>query len=134
MNDFLPVSKHKGFLADLPENARTYYSPLEGAEWGRSLSEDLIKRFCETLEEAPQITTSLNTSRALLQAIDEAIEDLNPSGELIVVLVGDWWDFVFELNIQELDGDKPEWQLPEADQVGDLGKIQGSPDLSRSSR
>ena len=119
--------EHKGFLADLPEDARTYYARLEGYEWGRSLSRDVIERFCKALSDTPLVTVPLNAPGALLQAIDEAIDDLKPSGELVVVLTGDWWDVVLELNAKEPEGYEPDWRIPEADRVGDIGRYSGVP-------
>ena len=119
--------EHKGFLSDLPENARTYYDRLVGTEWGRNLSKDLIERFCEALDEAPEITVPLGNQEEFLQAIDQALQDLNPTGELAVVLAGDWWDLISELNANEPDGYEPAWLIEAGDQVGDIGRFRGYP-------
>ena len=119
--------EYKGFLADLPENARTYYERLVGTEWGRSLANDLIERFCEALDEAPETTASLSNPEEFLEAIDQAIQDLNPTDELAIILSGDWWGLVSELQANNSEGYEPGWQIEETDRVGDMGRYRGLP-------
>ena len=121
------VLEHKGLLADLPEEARTYYPRLEGTEWGRDLSADLIDRFCKVLDELPPESTPLNTPKSLLRAIDKAISALKPSGEVGVVLAGNWRDIESELKGTEPDGYEPDWRIPEADRLGEVGRFRGAP-------
>ena len=117
----------KAFLADLPKDSLTYYSPLEGDQFGRALSEDVTRLFCEALENAPQMTAALGTPEELLQAIDAAAADLNTSGGLVVVLVGDLTGVGFGLDGKQLDGYEPMWQTPEEDRVGEIGRYRGNP-------
>ena len=56
----------KGFLTDTPEGALTGYAPLKGDQWGRALSHDVLRRFCEVLEGAPDILAHLETPAVLL--------------------------------------------------------------------
>ena len=119
--------EHKGFLAELPETARIHYSRLEGNQWGRSLSEDLMRQFCEAMDEANQVIATLNTPAALLQAIDKAIDELNPKGELVIVLSGDWWELLSQIRASGPSGYEPAWQVPEVERVGDMGRYKGNP-------
>ena len=115
----------KGFLAEVPEGARTFYAPLEGDRWGQNLSNDVAKVFCEAMSEAPSVEASLGTAGALLRAIDKAAEDLKPSGELAVILAGDWLDVLLDINANEPDGDESHWRIPEADWCGEIGRYGG---------
>lgn len=115
----------KDAFATVPENASGYYEPLGGERWGRGLSGDMMERFCAALGEAPQIEAPLDTTEALLRAIDEAAEDLRPSGELAVVLAGDWHDVLFDLSVNQPNGYESQWQIPEADQCGEEGRYRG---------
>ena len=115
----------KGFLAEVPEGARTFYAPLEGDRWGQNLSNDVAKVFCEAMSEAPSVEASLGTSEALLRAIDKAAEDLKPSGQLAVILAGDWLDVLLDINANEPDGYESHWRIPEADWCGEIGRYGG---------
>ena len=117
----------KAFLADLPEDNLTYYSPLEGGQFGRALSGDVARLFCEALADAPQMTATLGTPEDLFQAIDDAVANLNRSDGLVVVLVGDWAEVGFGLDGKQLDGYEPMWQIPEKDRVGEIGRYRGIP-------
>ena len=119
----------KAFLADVSETARTPYPRLDGGHWGRRVSEDMIKRFCDTLDEARQTTTSLNAPEALLRAIDEAIENIDPSGELVIVLAGDWSDVLIDLSLNQPEGYQPQRQEPESDRAGEIAFYDGHPIL-----
>ena len=115
----------KVFLADLPENTPTHYVPLAGDRWGRVYSGNMEQLFCDALKQAPSITDSLNTPRELLQAVDTAASELNASGELAVLLVGDWNDIEIGLNVEDLDGYEPNWRVSTDGQVGELGRYRG---------
>lgn len=64
---------------------------------------------------------SLDTAEALLSTIDEAAQDLKPSGELTVVLAGDWHDVLFDLSVNQPNGYESHWQMPGADRCGEEG-------------
>ena len=115
----------KVFLADLPENTPTHYVPLAGDRWGRVYSGNVEQLFCDALKQAPSITDSLDTPRELLQAVDTAASELNASGELAVLLVGDWNDIEIGLNVEDLDGYEPNWRVSTDGQVGELGRYRG---------
>ena len=65
--------RHKGNLTDTPEGALTRYAPLEGDPWGRDLSHDVLRRFCESLEGAPEILAPIETPAALLDRVYQAV-------------------------------------------------------------
>lgn len=116
---------HKGFLADLPMNARTHWAGFEGKEWGRRLAVDVIDRFCEKVDQAPLVSAPLDSPSALLGAIDQTIEELAPDGELVIVLAGDQRGLQTDLNATETEGYEPEWRTPEADRAGEIGRYRG---------
>ena len=116
----------KAFLTDHPENARTYYEPLDGTEWGRGLSEDVLKLLCEAVDEVPATSTSMETPGKLLQAIDEAILDLNSSGEIFVVLAGNWSTMEFDLALARPEGYELPWQLPDDEPMGEMARYHGN--------
>ena len=121
----VPGLPHKGFLADLPMNARTHWAGLEGKEWGRRLAVDVIDRFCEKVDQAPLVSAPLDSPSALLGAIDQTIEELAPGGELVIVLAGDQRGLQTDLNATETEGYEPEWRTPEADRAGEIGRYRG---------
>ena len=120
----------KGFLTETPEAARSTYVPLNGDQWGRALSDDVLQRFCEALEGAPEIVAPLETPAALLQGIDRAIEELDASEHIVVVLAGNWFDLQVALGTGDTEGYEADWRLPESDQVGEIGRYRGHPILS----
>ena len=118
-------AESKGFFAEIPESARNRWARLGYNRWGRSLSTDVIRLLCEAADEAPLVSTSLDSPGALLQAINQAIEELAPSGELVAVLAGDWGGFQTALNANEPEGYEPAWRTPEADRAGEIGRYRG---------
>ena len=120
----------KALLTDTPEGALTYYAPLTGDQWGRALSHDVLKRFCEALEGAPDILAPLESPAALLAGIDRAIEDLGAPEHVVVVLAGDWFDLQVGLGAANPEGYEPCRRLPESDRVGEIGRYRGHSILS----
>ena len=102
-------SAPKVFLADVPQHARTHYEPLRGNPFGQGLARDVVTSFCEALDGAPPVTSRLDSSDELLRVINEALEGLGPSGEKIVLLLGDWSDIIGELSVGSPDGFEPIW-------------------------
>ena len=121
LHDLLP----KEIFADVPEDATIPYVGLDADALGRRLSNLLIKLLCEALNEAPNQTTPLHTPEALFRAIDEATTVLNPSGQLVAVLAGDWLEVELGLGAKEREGYEPGWLMPETDLVGNLGRYRG---------
>ena len=117
----------KAYLTESPEGALIDYAPLDGTGWGRGLSNELLLQFCQALEGAPEMTASLDTPRALLRAIDEAIEDINSAGPVAVVLAGDWIDLIIGLGTENLEGYEEDWQSPGDNQIGEMARYYGHP-------
>ena len=117
----------KAYLAEWPENYPIHFVPLDGSPWGQAYSDSLVKILGEALEDAPHISIHLDTPLELLEAIDTASEALNPTDELIVVLVGDWSSIVIGLSAEGLDGYEPMWRVPEEERIGNIGLYGGSP-------
>ena len=115
----------KAYLTDGSEGALTYYAPLTGDQWGRALSHDVLQRFCEALEGAPDILATLDTPTALLQGIDRAIENLGAPEHVVVVLAGNWFDLQFGLETANSEGYEADWTLPESDRLGEIGRYRG---------
>ena len=120
----------KGFLTDTPEGALTHYATLTGNHWGRALSHDVLRRFCEAIKGAPETMAPLDTPAALLEGIDRAIEDLGEPEHAVVVLEGNWFDLQVGLNTEDPEGYEAYWRLPESDRVGEIGRYRGHPILS----
>ena len=127
---FTTQSVPKGYLTDTTEGALTHYAPFNGDQWGRALSDDVLRRFCDELEGAPDISVPLETPAELLQVIDRAIEELNGPEHVVVVLTGNWFDLEFELNTETPEGYEADWRLPESDRMGGIGRYRGHPILS----
>jgi len=99
----------KVFLAEVPHHARADYEALRGNPLGQGLARDVVTSFCEALDGAPTVTSRLDSSDELLRALDEALEGLGPSGEKIVLLLGDWSHIIGDLSVDSPDGFEPIW-------------------------
>ena len=122
--------ERKGFLTDTPEAALVHYSTIDGGEWGRALSRDVLRSFCEALKGAPVMLAPLESPAALLQGIDRAIGDLDASKDVVVVLAGDWFDLLVGLGTDNPGGYEASWMLPESERMGEIGRYRGYPILS----
>ena len=118
------ILEGKGFLTEMPEFSRTSYAPLEGDRWGLGISNDVIHLLCEALDDAPEIRALTDTPDAFLQAIDRVEEELN-SGEMVIVLAGDWIDLEVELNQGLPEGYEPGWRLPDNERLAEMGRYRG---------
>ena len=121
---------HKGFLTDTPESATSYYAPLNGGQWGSALSNDVLQRFCEALEGAPETMVSLDSPAELLQGIDLAIDDLSAPEQSIIILAGDWSYMQARLRVDNPKGYESSWKLPKSDRMGSRGRYRGYPILN----
>ena len=119
----------KGFLTESPENARIGYARLEGDRWGRGLSDDVMKGLCEELESAATVIATLDSPEAFLRVIDQEITEINPSGEIAVVLAGYWRDMEFDLAIARPEGYVMDWQVPENERIGEIARYNDHPIL-----
>ena len=120
----------KGPLTDTPEGALIHYAPLTGNQWGLALTRDVLQRFCEALEGAPEISAPIETPAALLAGIDRAIEDLGTPEHVVVVLAGDWFDLQVGLGTANPEGYEADWMLPESERVGAIGRYRDHSILS----
>ena len=119
----------KAFLTDSPEKARHVYFPLDGSPWGRGLSDDVMGLLCEALDKSPQVSNPLEAPGDLLAAIDQAMEDLNHSGGVVVVLAGDWSSIEVALDLASPEGYEAGWRLSEGEQLGVMARYRGHPML-----
>ena len=117
----------RGCLAEAPEHARISYGQLGGDSWGRMLADRVLQDLCTALDDAPAMAAPLGSAQELLRAIDGALESLNPQGEVILLLAGDWFDVLSELARQAPDGYQRARQIPEADRCGETGRYLGHP-------
>ena len=117
----------RGFFADVPEDSPTHYATPHGSPLGRGHAHDVQQLLCETLDEAPSRRASLDTPGALLQAIDNVVEELNPTGNILVLLTGDWTDVLVDLEVQEPQGYEPGWRQRDADRADEFGRYRGYP-------
>ena len=122
--------EHKGFLTETPDGALIDYVPIDGDQFGRNLSNDLLRRFCEALDGPTELVVSLDTPDELLRGVDRAIDDLAAPEQLAVVLAGNWSHLQVRLRTESPEGYEASWKLPEADRVGEIGRYRGYPILS----
>ena len=116
----------KGFLAEEPQDAPTYWAPLNGEGYGRSAEDDALQRLCRELDRAPTTTASLESIEDLRGALDGARADLGEEAALIVLLAGDWHSVVSGAGRQRGDGFEPWWELPER-RAGEILRYDGIP-------
>ena len=121
---------HKGSFTETPDGALIGFGEVNGHQFGRALSNDALRRFCETLDGAIELVVSVDTPAELLQGMDQAIDDLTGRKHLAVVLVGDWSHIQVGLMTENPEGYEAAWKLPEADRVGETGRYRGYPILS----
>ena len=118
--------EQKALLAEEPERVINSYGALELEELGWGLSDDVVELLCAKLEGAPSSTSPLDTPQALLRAIDEAAEQLGGSGELLVVLAGDWDEVLYQLAIEQPAAYEPLGRIAETDRVGEVARYRGN--------
>ena len=117
----------KAFLAEIPQGTRHGYTRLEGKRYGADLSYNVIHLLRESLEGASEIETRLDTPEDFVRAIDTAKEELNPSGEIIILQTGDWFDIHSALYRELPQGYNPWWQQEESERVGMAARYLGHP-------
>lgn len=118
--------EQKAFLAEERERALTAYGALEHEDLGWSLSNDVAHLLAAELEAAPSSTSALDTPQGLLREIDEAAEQLGRSGELLVVLAGDWDEFLYRLAVERPEGYEPLGRIPETERAGEVARYRGN--------
>lgn len=105
----------------------TYTAPFDGSDLGRGLARDAIQLLCEAMGGAGEIAADLGTGREFLHAIDAALEDLAPQGNVAVVLSGDWRGLLLDLRVREVEEYEPYWRLAGLDPSVDIGRYLGHP-------
>ena len=80
----------KAYFIDHPEAWRTHYQPVDPAPWAEGLRNDVVRKLCDALAEAPAIGTPLASPEAFVEAVDVALAELDPGGEVLMLLIGDW--------------------------------------------
>ena len=119
----------KACFVDGQEGDLTYTAPFDGSDLGRGLARDAAHLLCEAMGGATQIAAALGTGDELLRAIDAALEDLDPQGNVIVVLAGDWQGPLINLYSMESEEYEP-YSLQEGlDRSVDIGRYRGHPIL-----
>ena len=119
----------KAFFVDSAESDQTYYEPVSRENLGLGLSRGSVHLLIAELEAVPLETAPLDTMDAILRAIDAAVDDLDPQGNVAVVLAGDWQDVMFDPRAEEAEGYDPYWRLTEGDPLVDIGRHHGHPIL-----
>ena len=120
----------KGFLAELPAGSPVYYGSPGGDRWGRGLADDITNQLCKALDRSPEISLPLDTPEEFLLAFEMAKKELDSSDEVVAVLAGNWTKMEIALNLERPEGYVPAWQIPNADQVAELGRYHGHSLLS----
>ena len=72
----------------------------------------------------PALKTDMNLLE-WLRAFETAKNELDPLDKVIAVLAGDWRELEIALNSEKHEGYVPPWQIPDADQVAELGRYHG---------
>ena len=117
----------KAYFTESTEDAQIYYAQPDGKQWGRALSNDMHSQFCKSLKDSPKKVALFDTPGAFLQAVDCAMGELDPSGLLAIVLVGNWTDLLVGLGTENPEGYQKHWQLPETDQIGEYARYGDHP-------
>ena len=91
------------------------------------LADGVLQDLCTALDDAQAMTAPLGSSQEFLRAIDGALDSLQPHGEVMLLLAGDWFDVLSELARQAPDGYQRARQIPEADRCGETGRYLGHP-------
>ena len=118
----------KAFFVDPAEGDQMGNSPVNGDLWGRRLAEGEVDLLCGELDHATPMTAPLDTVSALFAAVDAAVDDLAPKGNVGVVVAGDWGGDLVPL-YDEAEGYEPYWALSEPDSSMYLGRYRGHPVL-----
>ena len=111
------------------EGDLTYTAPFDGSDLGRGLSRDAVHFLCEAMGGANQMTAAVGTGYELLRAIDVALIDLAPQGNVVVVLAGDWQGPLLDLHVMEVEEYEPYRLLAGLDPSVDIGRYRGHPIL-----
>ena len=87
----------------------------------------MARRLAELLDEGPSLVAPLDSPEELLSAVDQALEDIEPRGNVFLLLVGAWRDLIVSLALRSPEGYMSGWEVPEARQVGEEARYRGYP-------
>ena len=118
----LPKASFAELLAG--PSPRSYLLP-PGNSWGRGLAEDITNQLCKALDDSPEFSLPLDTPEELLHGFEMAKNELDPSGKVAAVLVGDWTNMEVALNSEKHEGYVPSWQILDGDRDAELGRYHG---------
>ena len=119
----------KAPFVDAAEHDKTYYAPIDTDFWGRRLAHGTVYMLCEELEGAPLLTAPLGDIGEVLRAIDSAVADLKPNGDVAIVVAGTTEEVFFDVAMVGAAGYEPGWRLSGGDPLVDLGRYRGYPIL-----
>ena len=115
----------KSHFARAPSDHRTHYAPIDGIPLGKRLSDRVLQLLCDQLGELQVDVENLDTPGELLQSIRNCLEQLDPGGEVLVILDGDWSEILFELGRGQFEEFNQSTQLtPGAPRIG-IGRYRG---------
>lgn len=104
----------KAPFADTPEDAQVAYAEVDGSQWGELLVRDMSGQLCEALDDSPPLNEASASPRDLLHALDDALAELEPSGAVLVLLVGGWVEVLTQINRSARSELQPGWDVDDA--------------------
>lgn len=121
----LMVPVEKVIFTDTDRIIHQQYRSANAKEWGRAISLLVVNSLYEALAGAPLATVALGTSQDFVKAVNAEIESLNPSGELAIVLAGDFSDVLTDLAMELPEGYVPGCRSDGVDQDNVVGRYRG---------
>ena len=119
----------KAPFVDAAEHDKTYYAPIDADIWGSLLAHGAVYALCDELERVPPLTAPLGDMGEVLRAIDVAVTNLKPQGDVAIVVAGATEEVFFGLGIAGAAEYEPGWRLSGGDPIVDLGRYRGYPIL-----
>ena len=106
----------KAPFTDTPEGARVHYASIDGDPWADAARDDVVEQLRAALSDAPPMKTIAASPEGLRLAMDDALSELAPAGDVLVLLVGDWSKIIFELDRSERESEGG-WAPYDADRL-----------------
>ena len=119
----------KAYFVDPVEYDKTHYAAIDGDDWGRRISHGVVYLLCEELEGVPPMAAPLDDIVDVLSAIDLAVADLDPQGDVAVVVAGNTEEVFYSLRGEEVEGYEPRWRMTGVDPLVEAGRYCGYPIL-----
>lgn len=88
----------KAPFTDSPPGARIQHARMDGRPWGKAARDGVVEALRMALADAPLMNAVPMSAEGLLGVVDDALSELEPSGEVLVLLVGDWADAMRKLD------------------------------------